>query len=163
MTANQFIEVDAPELCVMEGEADELCNDGIYGKALAEYLRRHLIPMGYQVPDVVCEDWGWYVSAERDGVALDVCVYGFPKSDSDDTDSQPADTTEDDIPNLPAGTPLSLCFCVGTRTGKHWSWSRFRKIDRTAQVEALHNDLLKIVQDDPDIRIVGCTEEFPLS
>ena len=58
---NPFIQIEAPHLCVVEGESDELCNDGIYGKALCEYLQSRLAAIGYDVPWIVCEDWGWYV------------------------------------------------------------------------------------------------------
>ncbi len=53
MSDNQFIEVDAPHLCVMENESEKLCKDGIYGKAMAEYLQAKLKKSGYIVSCVV--------------------------------------------------------------------------------------------------------------
>jgi len=39
MTDNQFIEIDAPHLCVLANESDALNNDGIYGTALTRGAR----------------------------------------------------------------------------------------------------------------------------
>ncbi len=74
---NKFIHIDAPHLCVMEHESDELCNDGIYGKALCLYLKEQLVKIGYTIDWIVCEDWGWYLPAKVDEFTMGICVYGF--------------------------------------------------------------------------------------
>ncbi len=164
MVDNPFIEIDAPHLCVMEHESAELCNDGIYGKALAEYLQTKLTAQGYNVPSVVCEDWGWYVPAEIDGFRMAICVYGFPRQ-SDETAAAiyakhggpPQDACSE-----PAGIPLSLCVTVGTQPRRYWDWRRFRRIDRSGVIAKLNQDLVSILDSDSKITIVRSTDEFPL-
>ena len=164
MADNQFIEIDAPHLCVMERESDELCNDGIYGKALAEYIQSHLSSIGYGVPWVVCEDWGWYVPAEIDGFQMAICVYGFPRQNDETSD---AIYTEQGGPpkgihSEPAGIPLSLCVTVGTQPRRYWDWRRFRRVDRSDVIAKLNQDLISIFDSDSQITVVRCTDEFPL-
>ena len=164
MADNQFIEVDAPHLCVMENESDELCNDGIYGKAMAEYLQAELKKSGYILSWVVCEDWGWYVPAEIDGFRLGICVYGIPREDDETVatifDKHGGPPTELCIE--PTGIPLALCVTVHTQPRRYWAWRRFRRIDRSGLVSNLNHDLLTIFQDDPAITVVRCCDEFPL-
>ncbi len=148
----------------MEGESDELCNDGIYGKALAEYLRSSLSAIGYEVPWVVCEDWGWYVPAEIDGFRMAICIYGFPRENDETADAIYAKQGEPPkgINSEPAGIPLSLCVTVGTQPRRYWDWRRFRRIDRSGVIARLNQDLISVFDSDARIQIVGCTDEFPL-
>lgn len=148
----------------MEGESAELCNDGIYGKALAEYLQSHLSSIGYGVRWVVCEDWGWYVSAEIDGFRMAICVYGFPRRNNETTEAVYAKHGGPplDVSSEPAGIPLSLCVTVGTQPRKYWDWRRFRRIDRSGVIAKLNQNLISIFNSDPQITVVKCTDEFSL-
>ena len=164
MADNQFIEIDAPHLCVMEGESEELCNDGIYGKALAQYLQSHLISLGYDVPCIVCEDWGWYVPAETSGFRIALCVYGFPQHNQEamaTNSTDPDGAAIDPYSELP-GTPLSLCVTIGTQPRKYWDWRKFRRIDRSHMIAKLMQDLISIFESDSQVAILGVTNEFPL-
>jgi hypothetical protein len=49
---------------ILPGE-DENTNPGCYGRSLAIWLRGKLIDMGYDVEDVIPEDWGWCVLCKR--------------------------------------------------------------------------------------------------
>ncbi len=151
-------------MCVMEGEADELCNDGIFGKALAEYLQSHLTSRGYRVPWVVCEDRGWYVPAEWEGFQMAICVYGFPRHDGETADAthQEHGGASEDVCSETAGTPLSLCVTVGTQSRKYWDWKRFRRVDRSNVIAKLNQDLISILDSDSQITVLRCTDEFPL-
>ena len=164
MADNQFIEIDAPHLCVLEGESEELCNDGIYGKALAEYLQSHLSWIGYSVPWVVCEDWGWYVPAEIDGFRIAICVYGFPRQDDKTANANYAEYggPPKELYSVPVGSPLSLCVTVDTQPRRYWDWRRFRRIDRSDVVAKLNQDLIAIFDSDSQITIVRLTAQFPL-
>ena len=148
----------------MENESDVLCNDGIYGKALSEYLQFQLEKLGYSVPWVVCEDWGWYVPAELAGFRMALCVYGFPRENDETATAiyakQGGPPTE---PNRqPAGIPLSLCVQVDTQPRKYWDWRRFRRIDRSELVAKLNRDLLTVLQNDSNIKVVRCVDAFPI-
>ena len=165
LAGNQFIEIDAPHLCVLEGESDELCNDGIYGKALAKYLQSHLCSIGYGVPGIACEDWGWYVPAVIDEFQIGICVYGFPRRNDKTANAIYVQHggPPNDVRSEPAGIPLSLCVTVGTQPRKYWDWRRFRRTDRSAAIAKLNQDLVSIFDSDGHITVVRCTDEFPLN
>lgn len=140
MTANPFIQLRSDKFPILPGEEDELLNDGVFGKALSEYLRERLIERGYDSPFVCCEDWGWWVELKGQPFTLGLCVYGFP-FDDDET--------------------LDLCVRVSEDGGRRWSWTRFRMIDRTARVEQLHSDVLSILEADDDVAVIQVIDDFP--
>ncbi|TWT64909.1 hypothetical protein Pan14r_54790 [Crateriforma conspicua] len=125
----------------MPGEDDELVNEGMYGKAFARYLQDHLIENGYEAPDVVCEDWGWWVTIAGLPFTCGIGVYGIQIDDTDD---------------------LDLCVTVLTPRGKKWSWSNFRFVDTTADVDRLHETIRDICKSDDDVAVVAETLDFPL-
>lgn len=136
--ANPFIHIKSAKFLILPGEADELVNEGTYGKALAQYLEAALTARGYDVPFVCCEDWGWWVEIRGQPFSLGVCVY------------KGAEETQES------------CFSVSREAGRHWSWRRFRFIDTTSRVERLLSDLKRIVAEDSDIQVLGYPEAFPL-
>ncbi len=125
----------------MPGEDDELVNEGMYGKSFAQYLQQTLVQRGYQVPAVACEDWGWWVSIAGLHFACGIGVYGRRRAEKDD---------------------LDLCVTVLTPKGKKWSWSRFRFVDTSAEVDRLHQTLLSICDADEDVTVLAVTPDFPL-
>jgi hypothetical protein len=137
---NPFIHLRSPKFHTLPGEEEELVNEGMFGKALALYLQEGLQRVGYAVPHICAEDWGWWVGAEDGTGCIDVCVYGTPD--------------EEKVPELAVS--------VGTRKGRYWSWSRFRFVDDTARVEKLHADLLRLFAEDPQIETIGESGGFPL-
>ena len=142
MSQNPFIHIRSPKLRVLPGEDDELVNEGMYGKALAEYLQSRLAHRGYQTPLVVCEDWGWWLTIAGLPFTCGLCIYGSRIDDSDD---------------------LDLCVTISTAKGRKWSWGRFRFIETTAEVERLHQAVRSVLTDDSDIAILGETPDFPLA
>jgi hypothetical protein len=126
----------------MAGEADELVNDGIYGKALSEYLQAQLATRGYSTPMVVCEDWGWWVTIAGLPFGCGLCVYGMQIDESSD---------------------LDLCLTVSTPAGRKWSWTRFRFIDTTPEIERLYETIRAILGSDPEVTVMGETDDFPLA
>jgi hypothetical protein len=140
MAENPFIHIQSTKFPIQPGEAEELVNDGTFGKAFADYLQARLIERGYKVPFVCCEDWGWWVEVKGQPFALGLCVYGSPQEDDS----------------------LDLCVQVSAKPEKRWSWTRFQFIDRAPRVERLNSDLKEIVESDCDIRVLGYPEEFPL-
>ena len=140
MAPSSFIHLRSTKFPILPGEAEELVNDGIYGKALAEFLKTELSQRGYDSPFVCCEDWGWWVELKGQPFTLGLCCYGFP--------------LEDDS--------LDHCVSVSAAKGKSWSWTRFKMIDRIPRIESLEADLKDILESDPEIEVLGYPEEFPL-
>ncbi len=141
MTANPFIQIRSPMLRIMPGEDAELVNEGMYGKACAQYLKSNLAGRGYSVPFVACEDWGWYLGIKGLDFPCGIGVYGMQIEDSQD---------------------LDLCVTVLTPKGKKWNWSKLRSIDTTADVTKLHDTIRSIFEDDFEVEIVCETLDFPL-
>lgn len=141
MSSNPFLHARSPKFGVMPGEDDELVNVGMYGKAFARYLRDHLAEVGYTAPDVVCEDWGWWVTIAGLPFTCGIGVYGVRIADSDD---------------------LDLCVTVLAPRGKAWSWSKFRFVDTTAEVDRLHENICRICKVDDDVDVIAETPDFPL-
>ncbi len=63
MKQSPLLEFESPAFAVIPGE-DEETNPGIYGKALAQWLREHLRAAGVPVGDIIAEDFGWCVPVE---------------------------------------------------------------------------------------------------
>ncbi len=141
MTSNPFLHVRSPKFKVLPGEDDELVNEGMYGKAFAKYLQSSLIESGYEVPDVVCEDWGWWVTIAGLPFTCGIGVYGMQIDGTDE---------------------LDLCVTVLTSRGKKWSWSKFRFFDATTEVDKLHKTIRDICVADDEVTVLGETADFPL-
>lgn len=141
MTASPFLHIRSPKLRILPGEDDELVNEGMYGKACAQYLQSNLANRGYSIPFVVCEDWGWWVEVKGLDFTCGIGVYGLQIDDSDD---------------------LDLCVTVLTPKGRKWNWTKLRSIDTSAEVDRLHDAIRSIFEDDVDVTIVCESSDFPL-
>jgi hypothetical protein len=140
MPDNRFVHLRSSKFPILPGEEAELVNEGTYGKALAIYLQQRLSELGYDVPLVCCEDWGWWVEVKGQPFTLGLCVYGYPNADDS----------------------LDLCFQASAKPERRWSWTRWKFIDRAPRVEKLNRDLTEIVESDSEIEVLGYPEEFPL-
>ena len=58
MSMDEFIHIRSRKFPVLPGEREELINDGLYGRAVAQYLQAKLGERGYDAPFFCCEDWG---------------------------------------------------------------------------------------------------------
>lgn len=59
----------------VEPGEDEETNPRLYGRQLANWLRRKFLALGYPVEEVIPEDWGWCVMCQREPFWLFVgCV-----------------------------------------------------------------------------------------
>jgi hypothetical protein len=141
MNSNSFIQIRLPKLGVMPGEDEELVNEGMYGKAFAQFLESGLSRCGYQSPVVVCEDWGWWVTVAGLPFSCGLCIYGSRIGDSDE---------------------LDLCVTVSTPKGRRWDWRQFRFVDTTPEVERLDQSIRAVCEADPEITVVGETPDFSL-
>ena len=141
MTSNPFLHIQSSKLGIMPGEEDELVNEGMYGKACAEYLQSNLANLGYTTPFVVCEDWGWWVEVKGLEFTCGIGVYGLQIDESNE---------------------LDLCVTVLTPKGKKWNWTKLRSIDTSPEVTRLHDTIRRIFENDGDVTIVRESLDFPL-
>lgn len=134
---DKFIHLRSPKFPALPEEEDELVNPGMYGKALALYLQEQLKNRGYDAPFICCEDWGWWIELKAP-FTFGVCIYCGPLS----------------------GDILDL-FCTDGAVGKRvWSWRKFRFLNSSPWVKKLHEDMVSILQSDPDIQVLStCLEE----
>jgi hypothetical protein len=142
MSGNPFFHIRSSKLSVLPGEDNALVNDGLYGKACAEYMQSNLASGGYVVPRFVCEDWGWWVEVKCDGFTCGIGVYGLRVDDSD---------------------ALDLCVTVLTPKGKKWHWAKLRPIDTSAEICRLHDALGCMFEDDVDVVLISESDDFPLT
>lgn len=135
----KFIHIRSTKLPILPGEKDELVNDGMYGKALAQYLQEKLKERGYDAPFYCCEDWGRWIELKDAPFVFGVCIYCGPEEDK----------------------PLNLFCTDGATATKKWSWRKFRFIDTTPWATKLHDDLVSIFRGDSDIEVVGTSLDSP--
>ena len=117
--------IESSRFPILEGEKQELVNDGMFGKALCTYLQERLPPAGLPVPFFCNEDWGWWLQTERNGFRLGLCIYSDPGADAD---------------------PERYALMPSLQSPRQWSWSRFRWIDRSEDVLAFINSLADLRQ-----------------
>ncbi len=134
----KFIHVRSAKFPILPGEKEELVNEGMYGKALAEYLQAELRERGYDAPFVCCEDWGWWVELKAP-FTFGVCIYCGPEREG----------------------PLDLYCTDGATARKKWSWRGFRFVDTAPYVTKLHNDLVSIFRADHDVQVLATELESP--
>jgi hypothetical protein len=135
----RFIHIRSSRFPILPGEKEELVNDGMYGKALAEYLQSRLRERGYDVPFVCCEDWGWWVELRGAPFTFGVCIYSGPGEDG----------------------PVDFACTDGAPGPRKWSWKKLRVLDTSPWADKLHDDLMAIFRADDEVEIAGVTDEFP--
>jgi hypothetical protein len=136
---DKFIHIRSTKFPILPGENEELVNEGMYGKALAQYLQMKLSARGYEAPFICCEDWGWWVELKNAPFVFGVCIYCGHERDG----------------------PLDL-FCTDGAVGRtKWSWRRFRFVKTAPWVEKLHEDLVSIFRADPDVEIISTSLDSP--
>jgi hypothetical protein len=135
----EFIHIRSSRFPILPGEADELVNEGTYGKALAEYVQAKLNECGYDAPFLCCEDWGWWVELKGAPFAFGVCVYSKPGDEA----------------------PVEFLCTDGAAGPRQWSWKRFRFVETAPWVSKLQKDLVEIFKGDPAVEVLGVTDEFP--
>ncbi len=138
---DKFIQVRSARFPILPGEKQELVNEGMYGKAVAEYLQSRLQTRGYDAPFFCCEDWGWWVELKNAPFKFGVCVYCGPERDG----------------------PFDFFCTAGVFGRKKWSWSKFRFVDTAPWVEKLHEDMVAIFRADPEVQLVRTDLEEPFA
>lgn len=136
----KFIHIKSRKFPILPGEEEEIVNEGMYGKALAEYLQAKLSARGYGVPFVCAEDWGWWVELTNAPFSFGVCIYSEPNTDG----------------------PTQFVCTDGAVGPRKWSWKKFRFVDTSLWVARLHKDMVSVFEADKEVEIVGVSDDFPL-
>jgi hypothetical protein len=137
----KFIQIRSAKFPILPGEKEELVNEGMYGKALAQYLQAQLKNRGYDVPFIACEDWGWWVELKAAPFKFGVCIYCGPEREG-----------------------LLDFFCTdGATTKRKWNWKMFKFVDTAAWVKKLHEDLISIFLADVEVEVVSTSLNSPFA
>jgi hypothetical protein len=125
----------------IEPGEDEEINPRRYGRQLANWLKSQLEQRGYEVEDIINEDWGRCLMCSRDPFMLWIAC-GNVTDYATATPGSPPPATEEVVWH---------CFTVA----EVLFWKRlFRKIDTAPAVSKLHEDLGLILAAEPTITIV---------
>jgi hypothetical protein len=127
------------DLFKIEPGEDEQTNPGCYGKQLANWLRIKLIEKGYDVEDVIPEDWGWCVMCSREPFMLWVGCGSTLDQEQNADDPRPL------------GKDITWsCFVTAE---KPLLRGLFKRIDTTSAIEKLHKDLEAIFKAEPSVTL----------
>jgi len=128
---------------------DEETNPRLYGRQPAQWLRQKLLARGYDVEEVIPEDWGWCVMCQRDPYRLWVaCVnlrdYEYAKEG-----------------DPPLSKEWLLWNAVPMAEVPALKYLFRRKPDVASGLAKLEEDLLAVLKSESQIQIVD--EEVPQS
>ncbi len=102
--------IETRKFPILPGEDQEIVNEGMYGKAICEYLQAALPGSGLNVPFYCSEDWGWWLEVERGAFKMGLCIYSDPGADKD---------------------PERYAILPSIQQAKKWSWPTFRTTDHS--------------------------------
>ena len=140
MISGTCIEIQTDKFPILPGEDEEVVNDGMYGKALCQYLEKELPSFGVVVNSFCAEDWGWWVDVSENEYNMGLQIYTFE----------------------PIGQNPEKYFIKSSVTNaKKWSWSKFKKLDVSAEVTSILDKVENALLHDNDIFIVERHDEFP--
>lgn len=134
------IEIHTGKFPILDGEEQELVNEGMYGKALCQYLERELPGSGLAVTRYLCEDWGWWIEVREGEFVLGLQIYADCEADEN---------------------PERYAIMSSVSEEKKWSWKKFRAEDMTDRVTRIMDRLERLLSADPEIRLVRRHDDFP--
>ncbi|MEM7011935.1 MAG: hypothetical protein AAF585_10675, partial [Verrucomicrobiota bacterium] len=107
---------------------------------LVQYIETTLFEAGYIVPFNVCEDFGWLIQ-----VKLPVTSFYIACLRLDD------ENRESDF----------VC-SIGGDESRVWSWSKFRFVDISKELESIHRKLSEAFTSDPEIELLADSGDPPV-
>ena len=140
----------------VEPQEDEATNPFRYGRALAQWVKSHFGGLGYEVEEVIAEDWGWCVMLARAPFMLWIGCGN--EHDGPFFDASPAHGGR----GMPeAGELTWICF-VGT-DAPVWTaffWRRLAGLATTKAVERIvEQQLDHLLRETPGILLLGQDDE----
>ena len=79
----KFLHIRSKKFPILKGEEEETINPGTFGKAFAMFIQTILKDAKYDVPFIVCEDWGWWVEIKLPSKSLGITCYREHEKDSE--------------------------------------------------------------------------------
>ncbi len=140
MIPRTCVAIETKKFPILDGEDDELVNEGMYGKALCLYLEKELPLVGIEVPFFCCEDWGWWIEVKDDDFSLGLCVYSDPGTEK---------------------YPKKYAVISSVTNEKKWSWEKFKKIEMSHGVLKIMDAIEKVCREDKEIENVSRHDAFP--
>lgn len=136
-----FIRVRSPRFAPRPGESTEIVNDGMYGRALGEYLTGKLLEKGHSPGNLCPEDWGWWLQLRSAPFSFAACIYCIDGLEAE---------------------PLTYAVTHSRFARRAWSWRRLRVVAVQPWVDQLREDLLDVFGADPAVELLGVFDEaFP--
>ena len=139
------------DLFQIQKDEDEETNPGCYGKALGNWLCRKFREQGYEVEDLIAEDWGWCVMCHRKGYLLWIACGSVMAGDLPDNE-------DSDVP--PDGKDVVWHVYPVVEVPFFYVWSRIKiwmgQLDTNSVLKKTRNDLKAILDAEP--RIDFCEE-----
>lgn len=126
----------------MDGEDEEIVNEGMYGKALCLYLDEEVPSIGLEAPFYCNEDWGWWFEVKQGDFTLGLCIYSDPDSP-------------------PGANPKKYVILSSITKETRWSWRRFRKINVAENVSSIMDAIEGMFRNDSKISGVVRLDEYP--
>lgn len=125
----------------IEPGEDNETNPRRYGRQLALWLKSECARLGYNVEDVIAEDWGWCVMCQREPFLLWI---GCGNQD----DSQTASESD---PPPPASDLIWQCF---TAAEAPFFKRLFKRMDTSPSLVKLDSELSQILKSENSIQFV---------
>jgi hypothetical protein len=125
-----------------ENEGEEIINEHLWGKRLAEFVRDTLPQYGIQTKDIGNEDWGWMVDIQHDAFPVSVCcgIMDEPDDEEDVGRRQPG--------ALSPGDPTQFTMFVAAEPG--FFQKLFKKVDTKPVSQSVAAAMKRMVEDHPD-------------
>ena len=126
----------------VESGEDEETNPRMYGRQLATWLRSKFVLLGYDVEEVIPEDWGWCVMCQRDPYSLFIGCVNRIDYENEEEDSPPPPKENILWHAVPfAEIPLFKRL--------------FRKINTQPGLDKLDLELRAVLDKEPDIEVLA--------
>jgi len=125
----------------IEPGEDNETNPRRYGRQLALWLKSECARLGYNIEDVIAEDWGWCVMCQREPFLLWIgCGNQYDSQTASESDPPP-----------PASDLIWQCF---TAAEVPFFKRLFKKMDTSQSLVKLDSELSQILKSENSIQFV---------
>ncbi|MEM1260781.1 MAG: hypothetical protein AAGH76_00145 [Pseudomonadota bacterium] len=129
------------DLFLIEDGEDKETNPRMYGRQLSNWLRQKLTQLGYDVEEVIPEDFGWLVLCQRSPYSLGVaCVSHVDYENSNQDD--------------PVPSPMAVTWCCTVFVEVPFFKNLFKRIHTADGEEKLERDLYAVLSSESRIGFV---------